>query len=276
MNGYAFRGKLEARPTENIDVMFSATYTQDSPLSLYEHAYRDIGTCPAIAECIGLAAGAGGPNDVYATTNPNVNSRNLLNLTLRASYDFGGGYTLTSITGYQDISSRFQRDNDFSPKDFSVTYVPDKFHSWSQELRLASPHDDRFNWQVGLYYLHQMTGEASINDFGSDFVVMPFGATLTQLHGALPSVFPSIPFHLQTQSHDGLDSYAAFGQANYAILPDLIVTGGLRYTYEELAGDTVTTENYPLGYALALHRAVDQGQQTCRRWPASPITSMTM
>src|SRR3546814_16421906 len=77
---------------------------------------------------------------------------------VKIDYDFDFA-TLTSITNYNKLRSFFGSD--------SPSYVPDtggaaattqgyltQDRNFSQEVRLTSPSDGAFRWQVGVYYLN--------------------------------------------------------------------------------------------------------------------------
>ena len=122
-----------------------------------------------------------------------------------------GEFTLTSITGWIDT-------DDFIASDFDQTEVPffptfrDQVHDqFSQELRLQSDFAGRqgflgnLDLVLGLFYFEQEH----------------------ELVQSFPTLGPSADYAQQ----DG-DSRAAFGQAIYAITPDLNLTFGIRYTDE--------------------------------------------
>jgi|HubBroStandDraft_2_1064218.scaffolds.fasta_scaffold03380_2 iron complex outermembrane receptor protein len=135
-------------------------------------------------------------------------------------------------------------------------------HSWqlSQEFRLASNFSGPFNFTVGGNYLHYETYER----------YYVFGNVLTLINGGfVPGEFnsntdnplrhgfqypdPNNPLfgqgyvdpnpisHLNNNGHNYflsdnpyvLNSYAAFGEANYSLLDDLKLTGGLRWTEDQ-------------------------------------------
>ena len=74
---------------------------------------------------------------------------------LSMDYEFDGGYTLTSISAYQ--ASDWQALDDFDHRATldlgnqfdSVMLGSREISSWSQEIRLASPREQRLRWLVG-------------------------------------------------------------------------------------------------------------------------------
>lgn len=132
-------------------------------------------------------------------------------LTAIVDWDLGE-YTLTSITGYVET-------DDFIASDFDQTEIPffptfrDQVHDqFSQEVRLQSNYAGRdgflgnLEWVVGLFYFEQEH----------------------ELVQSFPTLGPSADYGAQKG-----DSRAIFGQAIYALTPDLNMTVGVRHTKED-------------------------------------------
>jgi iron complex outermembrane recepter protein len=149
------------------------------------------------------------------------------------------GYTLTSITAY--------RDQHFDIKNGGVTRYDignGGQQLWnkqtSQELRLTSPLDKRWDYQVGLYYLDASVYSDDPTSFGAD--AGAFNASNAQ-YAAL-----SAPQYrgLLRASQDGVyrsyvlepetTSFAAFGQLNWRFDDKTTLTLGLRETFEHKTG----------------------------------------
>lgn len=133
---------------------------------------------------------------------------------LTVEWDLGGA-ALTSITAYESADGRSLGDIDggvagvgpgFIPFDAETQDSLDDLDQVTQEFRLASPDEGRFNWQIGAFY------------FDSEFQVTTVG----------PAGFPPST----TLVHENT-SWAVFGQASYDLTERLTVTGGVRYTDDE-------------------------------------------
>ena len=74
--------------------------------------------------------------------------------TLRVDWDLDQ-YTLTSLTGYNNFNFNQQHDVDFHPGNVAGGTSDEDVDLWSQELRMASSFDGRFNFTAGLYYEEQ-------------------------------------------------------------------------------------------------------------------------
>lgn len=135
-------------------------------------------------------------------------------------YDFGPA-ELTSITSYQTAEARFRQDA-------SAVYVPvlagfgltlgsvaidqgrstDKF---TQEVRLASKGEQRFEWLVGGFYTHEQSGNTQ-QTIQLDPSGQPFPLNLATL--SIPSKY---------------EEYAGFGNLTFHLTDRFDVSGGLRY-----------------------------------------------
>src|SRR5262249_29891237 len=94
----AFRGKMRYAPNDRFDLVSASDSADDKSAS----GIDEIAAGP-------LAAFDDGINDSIATNIDNRESRKLSMTTLRANLHLGG-YTVTSVSGYQTI--RYQRFND--------------------------------------------------------------------------------------------------------------------------------------------------------------------
>jgi outer membrane receptor protein involved in Fe transport len=136
-------------------------------------------------------------------------------------------------------------------------------HAWqlSQEFRVASNFSGPFNFSAGGNYLHYET-EENYYVFGNAFTVIDGGYVPGEFDSntdvPLPNGFqfndptrattiaagyvdPNPISHLNNNGHNYflsenpyvLNSYAAFGEANYNVLNDLKLTAGLRWTDDQ-------------------------------------------
>lgn len=133
--------------------------------------------------------------------------------TLKANYDFGS-VKLTSVTSYFDRKRYFQNDIDYFtgfigvPQAFSPLDYPGK--TFTQEFRLASQGDQRLSWVSGLFFEHHKEqATQSISPVGEP--VPPPAEQVANIH-----------------RESEAKQYAAFGEANFKITPELIFTAGLR------------------------------------------------
>ena len=153
----------------------------------------------------------------YSVTNnfPNVTKIDLLGLSLTAEHVFANGYTLTSISGWNKDKVDFTGDVEARPDDFFAFHGVQKPKLFSQELRLASPTDQPYDFVAGLYYFSQENMAIDGLLPGRDFPFPPIAGSRAD----------------QAQ-HVDADSIAAFVHANYHVNDRLTVFAGARYTDE--------------------------------------------
>lgn len=140
--------------------------------------------------------------------------------------DFDLGFaTLTSSTSYNEFESTFRADNttQFSPLLASIFGVPNEFYldqvtqydKVVQELRLASPSNDTFEWLVGAYYTKEK------GDIIQGFTAVIPG-TLTPITG--------LPLLGEALLHSQYKEIAGFVSGTIHFGPRFDVTLGGRYS----------------------------------------------
>jgi iron complex outermembrane receptor protein len=214
------RGQLLWRPNDKLNVLFSADYLHDwsggYPTRLLAN-FR-----PALF-----------PNLSYSPydTNQAINGfqhRDLAGLAARVTYDTHVG-TLTSITGYRYVDGKFPNDIIGDPQDQLPTVGIVHDTQVSEEIRLASPGDQRLTWVAGVFALHSDKHEGGPIGFffNPNTVAGLFSADNNYTQNSIQKV--------------GTDSFALFGEANYAFAPMLKLTVGARASIERKAGTSVVT-----------------------------------
>ncbi|MDE0455584.1 MAG: TonB-dependent receptor [Gammaproteobacteria bacterium] len=151
----------------------------------------------------------GGRTDI--TNQPRGDTEQLVT-SLTMSYDFDR-MTLKSITGYADTSDFWA--NDFSGSGAILASIGTDSDQFSQELQLqGSAVGDRLNYTAGAFYFQ----EDSTQDIGWFFASV--GGPVSRSHIDVST-----------------ESYAFFGQADYAITDKLTFTGGIRWISEDKEWD---------------------------------------
>jgi iron complex outermembrane receptor protein len=147
-----------------------------------------------------------------------------------ANYQWGRN-TLTSITGYEDyrVVSTSDGSTPFtSSSGTTFSYSNYNEHQLSQELRLASPKEDKLSWIGGLYYFSDnilsITNGANLAGFTA---FNPTGGTTTASTNSLT---------LSGYSHKTI-SRAIFGSSTYNFTDRFDTTIGWRWTTEYKAYD---------------------------------------
>jgi iron complex outermembrane receptor protein len=118
-------------------------------------------------------------------------------------------YQIKSITAYRNLSASFGRDEDHSPILIAETLnSPFKHNQFSQEFQFnGSSFHDRLSWVTGLYYFQEKGRD--VDNVTFDLVALQSGGRINNR------------------------SYAAFGEVDFKITEQFILTGGLRYSHDK-------------------------------------------
>ncbi len=168
-------------------------------------------------------------------------------LSAQLDWDLSTELTLTSITAWRQFESFDEIDADFTDLDGLTDTNDADQEQFSQELRLTYT-GERFNYVVGAYYFEQDLNSSSTLTFGDDteFIAGAFlGIPLEQIF--MGGFFPPDGWanDVNQQEHQ---SWAVFGQADYAFNEKWMVTAGLRYSDEDKKLKAIYTES---GFELA-------------------------
>jgi len=169
-------------------------------------------------------------------------------------YDFSGA-TLTSSSAYAQIDPTW--NNDIStffnglpvvqpgPGVRTLSFAAQEASFFTQELRLTSTGERRFDWVVGGFYMdadaeNSATAIANVDDLAALNITGVPNGELGEVLGA-----SRLPFK----------EMAAFGELSWHLAPNLTLTGGLRYSSYEVA----STVQPAFGYFVSLLTAVATG-----------------
>ncbi|MDQ0466904.1 iron complex outermembrane receptor protein [Caulobacter ginsengisoli] len=217
---WSARASLRFRPTDDLDVLASLTYTHEDSNGDGPVLY---GQGALIAS---LKAISNDPHDVFVDDDGQT-KRNVYNGFIRVDWDNPLG-TFTSISAYRRLNSLYVEDIDGSP----LRIAPDKDDhnrekQFSQEFRLTSPSGQPLEWIAGLYFLKQSTFRSETYTFGGlgPWRINTLTAGATQR--------PTISGDIDTFS------YAPFAELKWNINDQWALTFGARYTHDEKKNHTV-------------------------------------
>ncbi|KAA1188167.1 TonB-dependent receptor [Pseudohalioglobus sediminis] len=132
-------------------------------------------------------------------------------------------FRLTGITAYRKHDAYDNADIIFTDLDGAYRINDAEQTQFTQELRLSGA-SDKLNYVAGLYYYQQELDNQRDTLVGADL-------------GAIYGLADPKAFIAGTGSHDLNEqehsSYAVFGQVDYNLTDALVVTAGLRWTYED-------------------------------------------
>jgi iron complex outermembrane receptor protein len=153
------------------------------------------------------------------------------------------GFTVTSITGYNDFSKFQSQDIDASPNVAADNETENTVENFSQEVRLTSDDSHNIGWIVGANY-----ATTDVNWFQT--------IDLSELAGIPTS----------NGADQTTDSWAIFGQVTVPLSDSLEISGGLRYTDEEREWQGATF----VGTFLNLQEALASGAPRLSQLPLPP------
>jgi iron complex outermembrane recepter protein len=247
INGYdrkGVRGIFVFEPSDKLDITLIGDYRTADDICCGEV----LGAIPAGANQLALQSLLSGitfkGNETRQVRN-NLETRNeetAWGLSGEVNYDFGS-FVLTSITAYRSWDANEIREGDWL--DRAAAYVgneyaqlhdlgPQEGTTLSQEVRIGSPSGEKLEYTLGAFYFKSETDRV----FRRDVTVcsastLAIDATGQRPCSATASTFVS-GFSVGTFGSEATNM-ALFGQATYDLTDRFSVTGGLRYTSDELS-----------------------------------------
>ncbi|MDB5674010.1 MAG: hypothetical protein JWM65_992 [Sphingomonas bacterium] len=241
----AVRGQLLFKPSDSFQLRLIADFTNFQSTcctQVYVRVAPTLKTPVATKQYAGLAAhfGCAPPSlnpydrltDIDAQLGVNTNEGGVSAI---ADWNLGGA-TLTSVSAWRFWNWDAANDRDYTGLQIqTVQHIPSRQDQYSQELRIASNGDHALSYVGGLYFYRQRVIGRPISIYGADAAYWLIGPTTGTPAVAVPANL------LDGYGTDGRtdfqsNSYAAFGEVNWRIMPRVTLTGGLRYTYEDKTG----------------------------------------
>jgi iron complex outermembrane receptor protein len=264
---YGVRGKLQAKPTDELTLTLAGDYTHskdDTPNGVYSSTARIAYPTNVRTDSPALAAFLAREGIVASADNKTVNTTFDTNVTDR---NYGGSltadwrpgdYTVTSITAYREW--RNHQIPDWDQRSIQTDAFPQgaddgrvRFNQFSQELRLASPQGKLIDYVVGAYYLKADTDER-------------YQRTVNLSSGGV------------TRSNVGVANYgtraenaALFGEANLHATDSLTFILGGRLIYDKLSyyhsrTSVLPSETSPGAGVTAIRSSIGLRRGRTHRW----------
>jgi iron complex outermembrane receptor protein len=160
-------------------------------------------------------------------------------LTMSGDFDLTDTHTLSVVSGYRNWRNTEIREGDFLPRAIVGT---GELHDnglvtteqLSIEARIASDPARPFFYQVGAFAWHsdntQTFTRRDVTCAASTLPLATSGARPCNLADTVNTLFPTAT----SNSDVGSSNFAVFGQSTYRIGDLIALTGGLRYTWDEL------------------------------------------
>ena len=245
-NRFSLRGDILWQPSSALSVRVIADYSRIreaccGAVSLLNGPATQFIGAPAP---FGLGRPVGDPNrrfdyETVLSTDP---TSKIVGKGISAQADYDLGFAkLTSITAYRNQLNSSAEDVDFTGADIANRTDRVRTKTFTQEVRLASSGEHRFNWLVGAFFLKEKLDLLQNIRFGTDtraFVNGLSGGNISLLETLQSFVNPAIiPGRTYFQPGQGIlipfklnqTSFSIFGQVDYKVTDKLTLTGGLAY-----------------------------------------------
>lgn len=214
----AIRGQLLGVLTPNLEAL----------LNVHHRKYKTEGGIinPVSYAANGVLRGGYAPSKGYehvSTNAPSSSDSTQNGASLNLKWQLGK-FALTSITGYEDYDSESFTDGDNTPLELARSHNESKSKQWSQEFRIASPREDKWNWLGGVHLFKEDI------DVAAQGAQLPPGSVVSA--GGVASGQAGANFNGSDLNHKA-SSFAIFGSTTYNWTDKLDTTLGLRWTTEK-------------------------------------------
>jgi outer membrane receptor protein involved in Fe transport len=257
-NNAAARVTLRFTPGENWSVLLKGEGSRNRN----EGAFPDqIVNCPPPAPfatagfckaALGLGVPVGLANNLTDSSPGQQVTLNTVEDVMRVEYHSNQGYVVTSISGYYNYQYNLNLDPDATPASLFHAQVPERYHQFSQELRVASPVSRPIEYVAGLYYqTDQLYNRTSSNFF--------FLSPVIQSNAKLAPLTPYLPLGQNIDVAQTERSYAAFASITWNITDSLSITPSIRGSWvdRDFNGNLLYgTATQPYGGVVSLPASV--------------------
>jgi iron complex outermembrane receptor protein len=229
----SMRGQLLWAPNSDIDILIRGHWGEDnSEINADKPGYIispfGVPNCPPGAVSGALNNGCSDPFGIGLTVDPDFDDVQFTfdpyqevdtwGVAGELNWQFGD-YTLTSLTAFNSADQRRFEDDDANILAFlSDTFLADT-DFFSQEVRLTSNLDGRFNWILGAYYYTDEL-DSALHFNNRDL-------------GPPPGTGIPVPVGIAQRIHQETDSWSVFGEVTYELIERLTARAGLRLTDDE-------------------------------------------
>lgn len=215
------RGKLMFKPSDDAKIVLTASHTHSDDAAAIAYQPLDGNTKGA------AVPGAIVPTKPWTTalTFTPFNRLDETDVSLRTSFGLGA-VSLETTSAYQRNRSHNDTDNDSSQANIQEIDSHQVDTNLSQEIRLVSRDNPRFQWTAGVFGFHEVSRYEPLDVYAGPFLVFDH--------------------HPRNRT----SSAAAFAEGTYALTPKLKLTLGGRYSWEQrhysYVTNTVTSTLAPI------------------------------
>lgn len=238
------RALLAINPNDRLSIDLSASYWRDRSDTVASQAVAFTPdsapfAAPGVAGSIRSDWGKGGADwdPAQPGRKPFQMDSRFYGLAATVNYDLSDSLSIVSLTGYNDVRRDDFNDVDGTPVGVFAYESIGRIKSFSQELRLVGS-GDRLNYTVGGYYSKDDIQDDQIGDFDASSV-------LRQLRFVANLVDPTNSRYTAEQKATGFRffrttteqesrTWSVFANGDYQLTDTLKLSGGLRYTQDQL------------------------------------------
>lgn len=184
-----------------------------------------------------------------STTFMNTYRRQMVNTGLTVSYAFDN-YLLTSTTSHQYLWDRMNMDQDYLPEDYMSLQQVQKMNALTQELVLRTNNASRWQHTSGIFGSYQWLHTVAPVEFGSEMTNMLNQMMVRVLPAGHQLVFNN--FNIPGDFKMPRLNVAVFHESNIHLTDRLMATLGLRYEFDQVRNDYLTTALSDMTYSMTL------------------------
>lgn len=235
-NQYGVRGKIAFDVTDSLSFELAGDFNEQNTVGVVADIidYKQAGPSLSNVPFNALVAATGIPLALPAdpfdrVVGANVVPKNIVR-TGGVALDTNiavGDHDIRWLNAWRMYTTDSRFDGDFSVYDAVLAFADVDLNQYSSELMITSPQWNRFEYQAGLYLYYMDMETLDRNGWEQGLV------NAAALSGPLPAlIFPVPTNNINQNEHETL-SAAGYGEGTFSILDQLMLTGGLRVTYEE-------------------------------------------
>lgn len=234
-DGYGVRATLEIDFSESLQGEFILKHATDNDVPTGGYAFENCEfdadeLCPVDESGRAIVLGGVVSEDPHRHMNDTRGflNRDTSSVTAKFTKDLDDK-EFVSITNYMTMDKEYLEDGDAFPAPIVVFGQNSDMSQFSQEFRLSG-NAEKLKWQIGTYYM----------DYELDALALTVGAPNIDLSFALfendvieaPTVFDDFPFDGRSDRPylQNVKNISVFGQIDYEISSDTVLTAGLRYS----------------------------------------------
>lgn len=239
-DNFGVRGQLLWQASDALDFTLAGDFNLQNPMCCAQFYARTGATQrPINRQYAALAAAAGyrppsfDPFDRVTDLDAKINSRQEIGgVSLVGNWDIGPA-TVTSVTAWRYWDWLPANDRDFIGLPITtVSQNPSQQKQFTQELRLSSNSDGKFDYTLGAFYFHQTIntqGSQVQGSAASRWLLNPTGAAANDPN-TLNGLTSTNDIHFKN------DSFAVFGKLNWEAFSGFHIQPGLRLNYDKKSG----------------------------------------